>query len=111
MATEPNFALLNNGATRARADCAERRQESIADYWALTKPEVNFLILIATFAGFYLAPTPAAAGFQTLFMICTLGGTLLVASGTGALNQKQLVRGADGVQKKYGRAADPALAA
>jgi protoheme IX farnesyltransferase len=53
----------------------------------LTKPEVNFLILIATFAGFYLAPTPAAAGFQTSRVICTLVGTLFVASGTAALNQ------------------------
>src|ERR1700678_79497 len=59
----------------------------LSDYWALTKPEVNFLILIATFAGFYLAPTPAAAGFQTSRMICTLLGTLFVASGTAALNQ------------------------
>jgi protoheme IX farnesyltransferase len=87
MATEPNIAILNTGAVGVRPDCAERRQESIGDYWALTKPEVNLLILIATFAGFYLAPTPAAAGFQTLRMNCTLVGTLLVASGTGALNQ------------------------
>ncbi len=27
----------------------------LSDYWALTKPEVNFLILITTFVGFYLA--------------------------------------------------------
>ena len=26
----------------------------LSDYWALTKPEVNFLILITTFVGFYL---------------------------------------------------------
>ena len=91
MATEPNIAILNTGALAADPDCAERRRESVGDYWALTKPEVNFLILIATFAGFYLAPTPGRtlppAGFQTLRMICTLVGTLLVASGTAALNQ------------------------
>ena len=28
---------------------------AISDYWALTKPEVNFLIAIATLTGFYLA--------------------------------------------------------
>ena len=87
MATEPNVAILNTGAVGRHADCAARRQESIADYWALTKPEVNLLILIATFGGFYLAPTPAAAGFQTSRLICTLVGTLFVASGTAALNQ------------------------
>jgi heme O synthase-like polyprenyltransferase len=27
----------------------------LSDYWALTKPEVNFLILITTFVGSYLA--------------------------------------------------------
>jgi len=27
----------------------------LSDYWALTKPEVNFLILITTVVGFYLA--------------------------------------------------------
>jgi heme O synthase-like polyprenyltransferase len=26
----------------------------VSDFWALTKPEVNFLIVIATFTGFYL---------------------------------------------------------
>ncbi len=27
---------------------------AIPDFWALTKPEVNFLIVVATFTGFYL---------------------------------------------------------
>jgi heme O synthase-like polyprenyltransferase len=31
------------------------RSTLLSDYWALTKPEVNFLILITTFVGFYLA--------------------------------------------------------
>ncbi|HTC49017.1 MAG TPA: UbiA family prenyltransferase [Candidatus Aquilonibacter sp.] len=58
----------------------------LSDYWALTKPEVNFLILITTFVGFYLAPArDGRFSFAGLFN--TLLGTLLVASGTGALNQ------------------------
>jgi protoheme IX farnesyltransferase len=57
----------------------------LADYWTLTKPEVNFLIVITTLAGFYLASPPATARFLLLFN--TLVGTLLVASGTGTLNQ------------------------
>src|SRR5580692_11224816 len=58
----------------------------LSDYWALTKPEVNFLILITTFVGFYLAS--ASDGRLSFAGLCnTLLGTLLVASGTGTLNQ------------------------
>ena len=58
----------------------------LSDYWALTKPEVNFLILITTFVGFYLA-SARAGRFSFAGLFNTLLGTLLVASGTGALNQ------------------------
>ena len=62
------------------------RSTLFSDYWALTKPEVNFLILITIFAGFYLASaTDGQFPFARLFN--TLLGTLLVASGTGSLNQ------------------------
>ncbi len=57
----------------------------LADYWTLTKPEVNFLILISTLAGFYLGSPAGPLRFALL--IHTLAGTLLVASGTGTLNQ------------------------
>jgi heme O synthase-like polyprenyltransferase len=30
------------------------RYVAVSDYWALTKPEVNFLIAVTTFTGFYL---------------------------------------------------------
>jgi protoheme IX farnesyltransferase len=55
-----------------------------ADYWTLTKPEVNFLVLVSTFVGYDLAsrgPLDLGRLFHTLM------GTLLVASGTGTLNQ------------------------
>jgi protoheme IX farnesyltransferase len=58
----------------------------LSDYWALTKPEVNFLILITTFVGFYLA-SARAGRFSFAGLFNTLLGTLLVASGTGTLNQ------------------------
>ena len=58
-----------------------------ADYWALTKPEVNFLIGITTFIGFYLGSRTGGRDFQLLPAIHVVLGTLLVASGTGALNQ------------------------
>src|ERR1700686_1645024 len=86
MATEPTIAMLNL-APVARRNRAARLCPAVADYWALTKPEVNFLILITTFAGFYLASKPGPAGFRTLLVIHTLLGTLLVGGGTGTLNQ------------------------
>jgi heme o synthase len=59
----------------------------LGDYWALTKPEVNFLIVITTFAGFYLGYPKQSANFPLLLLVHSLLGTLLVASGTGTLNQ------------------------
>src|SRR5260370_15233640 len=59
----------------------------LADYWALTKPDVNLLILITTFAGFCLARPIQSVDFPILLLFHTLLGTLLLASGTGTLNQ------------------------
>ena len=59
----------------------------LSDYWALTKPEVNFLILITTCVGFYLGCGSEARTFSFISLFNTLLGTLLVASGTGTLNQ------------------------
>jgi protoheme IX farnesyltransferase len=60
---------------------------TLPDFLALTKPEVNFLIVIATFTGFYLGYPGDLHSFPVERMLNTLFGTLLVASGVGALNQ------------------------
>lgn len=60
---------------------------ALADYWALTKPDVNLLILITTAAGFYLAHPAHFVDFPFLLLFHTLAGTLLVAGGTATLNQ------------------------
>src|SRR5580658_3879333 len=60
---------------------------TVADFWSLTKPEVNFLILIATSTGVYLGCPGNFHTFPWQRLMDTLLGTLLVASGTGALNQ------------------------
>lgn len=52
---------------------------ALADYWTLTKPDVNLLILIATFAGFCLARPDQWYTFLTLRAFHLLLGTLLVA--------------------------------
>ena len=60
---------------------------TLSDYWALTKPEVNFLILITTGVGFYLGCGNEARPLSFVGLFNTLLGTLLVASGTGTFNQ------------------------
>lgn len=56
----------------------------LRDYYILTKPEVNLLILMTTSAGYYLG---LRGPFHFSGLVNTLIGTLLVASGTATLNQ------------------------
>ena len=62
----------------------ERQLRKIRDYYTLTKPEVNLLILMTTSAGYYLG---LRGPFHLTGLMNTLIGTLLVASGTATLNQ------------------------
>ena len=75
---------MNDRSDNARSLALGRWLQRLADYWTLTKPEVNFLVLVSTLVGFYLA-SRGGLDFSRLFH--TLMGTLLVASGTGTLNQ------------------------
>jgi protoheme IX farnesyltransferase len=59
-------------------------KSKLRDYYTLTKPEVNLLILMTTSAGYYLA---SSGPFRIAGLVNTLVGTLLVASGTATLNQ------------------------
>jgi heme o synthase len=87
MATEHTVAAIDLVTPQVSPRLRGHALRVLADYWALTKPEVNFLILVTTFAGFYLASKPGSDGFRLLPAMPTLLGTLLVASGTGTLNQ------------------------
>ncbi|MGH9746479.1 MAG: heme o synthase [Candidatus Acidiferrales bacterium] len=53
-------------------------------YVVLTKPDVTFLVIITTVAGFYLA---SPAHLDWVLLLHTLFGTTLVGAGTAALNQ------------------------
>lgn len=53
-------------------------------YVVLTKPDVTFLVVITTIAGFYLGSN---GPIDWVLMLHTLAGTLLVACGTAAMNQ------------------------
>ncbi len=59
-------------------------QARLRDYYTLTKPEVNLLILMTTSAGYYLG---TRGSLHIIGLVNTLLGTLLVASGTATLNQ------------------------
>jgi len=63
---------------------ASKFRFKLQDYYTLTKPEVNLLIVMTTSAGYYLAHQ-GPLHWQGL--IHTVLGTLLVASGTATLNQ------------------------
>ena len=52
-------------------------------YVALTKPDVSFLVLITTAAGYYLG---SRGPVDWLHMVHTVFGTMLIAAGTAALN-------------------------
>jgi protoheme IX farnesyltransferase len=83
MSHRPSLTEVSPTAVQERDSS---RSTLLSDYWALTKPEVNFLILITTSVGFYLA-SASDGRFSFVRLFNTLLGTLLVASGTGTLNQ------------------------
>jgi protoheme IX farnesyltransferase len=64
---------------------AARRTSSLAsDYLALTKPRLNFLVVLTSAAGYYLG---APVGPEWLPMAQAVAGTALVAGGAAVLNQ------------------------
>ena len=63
------------------------RSNVLSDYWTLTKPEINFLIGLATAAAFCVGCDEPLARFPWMLLVHTLFGTVLVASGAGTLNQ------------------------
>jgi heme o synthase len=74
---------------------------TLLDYCALAKPEVNFLIAITAAVAFTMG-LPAGAHFPWTLLTATVFGTLLVASGAGALNQ-WMERGFDAKMRRTAR--------
>jgi heme o synthase len=71
-------------AKHDRGSLMDRMMVKWRDYYVLTKPEVNLLILMTTSAGYYLG---LRGPFHLSGLVNTVTGTLLVASGTATLNQ------------------------
>lgn len=71
-------------ATQARAlNPALAQPTKLGAYIALTKPDVSFLVLMTTGAGFYMG---VRGPIPWLHMIHVVFGTMLIAAGTAALN-------------------------
>lgn len=84
MATDPILAALVVTVVERHSWA---RPSVLFDYWALTKPEINFLIALATAAAFCLGCPQTLAPFPWALFLRTVFGTVLVASGAGTLNQ------------------------
>ena len=77
----------------------ETAAPAVSKWWSyvvLTKPDVTFLVVITTVAGFYLA---SPGRIDWLLLLNTLCGTMLVAGGTAALNQ-YAERDMDGLMRR-----------
>jgi len=70
--------------TPVTAPADAKRAQRTADFVTLTKPRLNFLVLITTLGGMYLA---APEGLALPLLFHAFVGTALVAGGAAALNQ------------------------
>jgi protoheme IX farnesyltransferase len=61
-----------------------RATSLLADYFALTKPRLNFLVVATSAASYYLG---ASTGLDIIRMMFAVSGTALVAGGAAVLNQ------------------------
>jgi heme O synthase-like polyprenyltransferase len=89
MATEPIPASLD---TRLAQRHTMARSTSFSDYMALTKPEINFLIVIATMVDFWMGSPEVFPHLRWLLLLNAVPGTVLVASGAATLNQLMEMR-------------------
>src|SRR5215469_8169711 len=84
VATEPILGALDLAAVQRRRIALSG---VLFDYWELTKPEINFLIVITTAAGFWMGTAAALPSFPWMPFLHALLGTAFVASGAATLNQ------------------------
>jgi protoheme IX farnesyltransferase len=71
-------------AVKAPSDVGVKTHSRIGDYVTLTKPRLNFLVLLTTAAAYSLGARPDATLAAFLH---TLAGTFFVAGGSAAINQ------------------------
>src|ERR1700746_3948458 len=59
----------------------------LSDYWTLTKPEINFLIVLATADAFCVGCGQPLTRFSWVLLVHNLPGAVRVARGAGTRNQ------------------------
>jgi protoheme IX farnesyltransferase len=76
---------LNPILTTTQAAAAEESAPSkLNDYYELTKPRMNFLVVVTTLVGFYMA---SETSLDWSLLLHTVLGTALTAAGASVLNQ------------------------
>jgi heme o synthase len=89
----PELVALSDVAVAPSAAAPSR----LADFYELTKPRMNFLVVVTTMVGFYMAVGPAFHDWALL--LHTLIGTALAAAGASVLNQ-YVERGHDALMSR-----------
>jgi len=70
---------------RSESDTSESSSTRLKDFWDLTKPRMNVVVLLTTLAGYYLAARRDPIEWTRI--LPTLLGTGLAAAGASVLNQ------------------------
>src|SRR6476469_9129774 len=90
----PELAALSQTVVAPARMTAPSR---LADFYELTKPRMNFLVVVTTIVGFYMGMRP---GFDDWALLAhCLVGTALAAAGASVLNQ-YVERGYDALMRR-----------
>jgi protoheme IX farnesyltransferase len=83
----PDDAIVDvSPAPASNAIAAPERASKLHDLYELTKPRMNFLVVVTTMVGYYMA-APRGMGGEWARLFHTLLGTALTAAGASVLNQ------------------------
>ena len=86
MESVSDITEMNTSAETTLRGAAAARAGRWVDFYELTKPRMNFLVLVTTLVGFYMAAAHSAE-LSWLLLLPTLIGTALTAAGASVLNQ------------------------
>jgi protoheme IX farnesyltransferase len=82
--TTPDILDSADDATHLAARAATAPRSRLVDFYELTKPRMNFLVVITTAVGYYMA---VRHSFEWARLLHTIFGTALTAAGASVLNQ------------------------
>jgi protoheme IX farnesyltransferase len=78
---------MSTTVTAAAVPARERSHSLVADYAALVKPRVSFMVIVTAAAGFYLGSLASGIPPFQLGLVKALLGIALVTAGSSVLNQ------------------------